>query len=123
MPRTKPLPWQTASFLFTIVPGLDNKRGLFVYVAGEDDNWLAVAVEGPRDRGPQALLGDHAHQLIGEFANLAAAQRAAEGFARRWLRGKKIGECGCEDIAPGRRRLVRRVSGSGRRTAPTISAS
>lgn len=78
-----------------------DKRDLFLYVAGGGRRWIALALEGPREDDLLAVLGDHAHRLIGEFANPAAAQRAAEGFARRWRRGKKIAECGCEDIPPG----------------------
>jgi hypothetical protein len=76
-----------------------NGRDLFLYVAGGGEQWMALAFEGPRDDNPLAVLNDHAHRLVGEFANPAAAQRAAEGFARRWQRGAKIDACGCNDIA------------------------
>ena len=73
-------------------------RDLFLYVAGGGEKWLALAFEGPRNNNPLTVLGDHAHRLIGEFANPATAQHAAEGFARKWLRGAKIHECGCDAI-------------------------
>lgn len=73
-------------------------RDLFLYVAGGGERWLALALEAPRGDDPIEVLGDHAHRLVGEFANPAAAQRAAEGFARRWLRGERIDECQCDTI-------------------------
>ena len=76
----------------------DGKRELFLYVAGGDETWMALAFEGPRSKNPLAVLGDHAHRLIGEFATMTAAQRASESYARRWMRGATIVGCGCEDI-------------------------
>ena len=85
------------AFLGSNVPRNDG-RDLFLYVAGGGERWLALAFEGPRDDNPIAVLGDHAHRLIGEFANPSAAQHALEVFAKKWLRGAKIDECGCGDI-------------------------
>jgi len=100
-PRRPKIPttfaWQPLSFLGTSVSRSDG-RELFLNVAGGAERWFALAFEGPRDASPFTLLDDHAHRLIGEFANPAAAQRAGEGFAKRWLRGVKIDECRCLDI-------------------------
>jgi len=112
-----PLNWQMMNFVGAVVPRAD-KRNLILYVAGEGDEWLALALEVPsvpKSRDPSAILDDHAHRMIGEFANPAAAQRAAAGFARRWLKGTKIDECRCEDIG-----VKRRVSGSARRVPSTM---
>lgn len=73
-------------------------RDLFLYVAGGAEQWLALAFEGPCNDNPIAVLGDHGHRLVGEFANPAAAQRAVEGFAKRWLRGAKIDGCACVSL-------------------------
>jgi hypothetical protein len=123
MPRAKvrtgpfPLNWQPMNFVSVAVPRAD-KRNLILYVAGEAEQWVALALEVPRvpkSRDPRAILDDHAHRMIGEFANPEAAQRAAAGFAKRWLKGTKIDECRCEDIA-----VKRRVSLPARRNAPTL---
>lgn len=89
--------WHPTAFLGSSVPR-DDGRDLFLYVAGSGARWIVLALEGPRSKDPIAVFGDHAHRLIGEFANPAAAQRAGEGFAKRWLRGAKIDMCGCGDI-------------------------
>jgi hypothetical protein len=47
---------------------------------------------------PRAFLGDHGHRLVGEFATMAAAQRALEIFSRRWMRGRTIEECDCDVV-------------------------
>jgi hypothetical protein len=50
-------------------------RELLLHVGGDGDEWIALALETAR-----------------------GGTARAEGFARRWLRGKKIDECGCEEI-------------------------
>jgi len=74
-------------------------RELFLYVSGSGEKWIALAVEGPSDGDPHAVLADHGHRIVGEFATSAAAQRAAQGFAKKWLRGKQIEDCGCGEIS------------------------
>jgi hypothetical protein len=60
---------------------------------------MALVFEGPTDGSARAVFADHSHRIVGEFANAKAAQRAAEGFARKWLRSaRKIAECGCGDV-------------------------
>jgi hypothetical protein len=76
----------------------EGDRGLFIYVAGGDGAWMALAFEGPRVGNPFTVLTDHAHHLIGEFATMTAAQRAAESYGRRWMRGAAIVGCGCDEI-------------------------
>ncbi len=91
--------WRPLSLLGAWVCRPDGRK-LFVYVAPDGDDWLCVAVEAPDHAEPRAVLADHGHRLIGQFASGTAAQRAAEGFARRWLRGrKKIDACDCDEVA------------------------
>lgn len=96
--RPAPLVWRTLSFLGAWVRRPDGRK-LFVYVADDDGEWVALAVEGPDKGDAHAVLDDHGHRMIGQFANGPAAQRAAAGFARRWMRSRaKIDECGCLEI-------------------------
>lgn len=74
-------------------------RSIVVFVGGPDDDgeYAAIVLEGAtKDFGTSAVLHDHGHRVIGTFANDAAARRAAEGFARRWIKsGKSVEECAC----------------------------
>ena len=101
--RSVPITWRVVSFFGAWVRRDDDDRQLFVYVAqgGADKPWIALAVEGPTGIvDPRAILDDHGHRLIGEFANGPAAQRASEGFAKKWLRGHvRIEDCACEEVA------------------------
>jgi hypothetical protein len=89
--------WNLVTFLRTIASRSDG-RSLIMQVGGDGDSWFAIGVEVPRASNALEVLDDHAHRLVGEFANPKAAQRAAETFTRRWLRGTKIDACGCKRI-------------------------
>jgi hypothetical protein len=98
--RVPTIRWEPLTFIGGWVTRSDG-RILFVYVAPRrEDDWIALAVEGPGGKDPQAALDDHGHRLIGEFVTGEAAQRAAERFARRWLsKQSKIEECACDEVA------------------------
>lgn len=98
--RPAQVDWQPITFLGGFLQR-DDGRLLFVYVAPRrDDAWLALAVEGPGRGDPRAVLDDHGHRLIGEFATGEAAQRAAEHFARRWLvRRVPVEACACDEVS------------------------
>jgi hypothetical protein len=76
-----------------------SRRELFLYVSGGGETWIAMAFEGPSNGGAHAVLADHGHRIVGEYASSAAAQRAAQGFAKKWLRGKSIEDCGCGEVS------------------------
>jgi len=98
--RLPSIDWQSLTFMGGWVDRPDG-RSLFVYVAGiRQDAWIALAVEGPGRGDLRAILDDHGHRLIGEFANLPAARRAVEDFSRRWRRSRaRVEECACDEVA------------------------
>lgn len=98
--RAPSIDWQALTFLGGFSRRADG-RVLFVYVAPKrDDAWLALAVEGPSGGDPRAMLDDHGHRLIGEFATGEAAQRAAESFARKWwMHRAPVEECACDEVS------------------------
>lgn len=68
--------------------------------------WQVLAIETPIPKAKktvnrtQAVLDNHAHQLLGEFP-IAQAFQVAEDYARQWLTQKgRDPVCACEDIAP-----------------------
>lgn len=64
--------------------------------AGEPDQWNALAISAPTKAGPQAVLDNHAHKLIGTF-DLGTAIKEAEKYASAWRATEA--KCGCDEIA------------------------
>lgn len=111
-PKKSPtLAWVPQTFLGGVVERGDG-RALVVSVAQlQRDRWLVIAVETLAGiQAVEDVFVDHAHQNLGEFANLRTAQRAAEAFVKKWLRAKSPDACPCEEIVPSRgsRRTVTR---------------
>lgn len=98
--------------------------GVTVTHAGDGD-WTVVALTTPaKAKGVQAVLDQHAHQLIGTWP-LADALQRAEHYARAWAAGKiaKTADCACDDITPRAARPARPASSGPRRVPSPPSRS
>jgi hypothetical protein len=90
------------------VVGMEGKmfgpaRGHFLFVGINRvglAEYTVMAVQGPGVLdNPQDFLSHHAHALVAEnIRTKALARKAAEKFAKRWMRTPDLDECGCTEI-------------------------
>ncbi len=102
-----PIPWKTSAQIMALV----ERKGLKLFVGLQpidDDTWGVLALETPVvkkkkaqtfKQSGQAILDNHAHELIGTY-DLATALQVANGYIRQWLRGEKpsVEKCECGEI-------------------------
>lgn len=79
----------------------DRKLAVGVLVEAMSGKFVAIAIEAAAPANTaEAVFGDHAHELIGRYETAAAAKRAAEGYAAKWLRRRPAApRCACPPIA------------------------
>lgn len=89
--------WKPLAFLGASITRED--RELFLYVSPcTSQRWIVLAFEGPVTGDARAILSDHGHELVGDYATLTKAQRAAESFGKSWLRRSTVAPCGCDEV-------------------------
>jgi hypothetical protein len=73
---------------------------LFVGINGVGQSYNVLALQGPGDVvSATDFLSHHAHAIVAEnIRTKALARKAAEKFAKRWMRTPDLDECGCKEI-------------------------
>ena len=90
---------------FTLLVGAVEADGQKLVIAMRPvvRNWYTVMVEAPAGVGIETIFENHAHAHGGPYRTFETAEKAAEAYAKRWVR-RKVKEAKCRCVPIGRRR-------------------
>jgi len=103
LPVLPPLPsglvWNVSAVHLGVEVRADGVR-LSVTIAWElfDQEYVVLAIESADGASDDAVLAEHAHQLLGRFKTEAEAKEAGERFATKWREGADAAACDCGPI-------------------------
>lgn len=75
-------------------------RMLVTAIVEADEESIALAIEAGDAADVAAVLGDHAHDVIGRAPTVRGAQILATRYARAWAAGESLSACSCGSVDP-----------------------